>query len=817
MSVLVPGSQKEKHNLAVDDDQHHPHDYFNNNNNNESTPLLLSSSSSSAPFSTHNQQYSGDNYNEEQSQSQEVITKRRLMGIGLITTILIACLVLVWAAPPSTTETQIYPWLNNRGCGPNGDFDNLGNSFAIEKGKNNTIVSVPGSILSFHTHIGENKDNVVAQGQKIPLTLPKSTGALYLLASSFYGPVPDAETIIQYQDSTTSVSRINVPDWQEGQLNQVLDRTLGIPWKISNGNTGAFYVIPVYIDPSKSVRALQLPNDDRIHVFAIQSLGSIKESKKGGIHIISARPTQLWDDHGRQIVRVRIHNTSPETIKDIQVNIKNGGGQTTIPRLAPGHFTVINVGVPNNQDGKKLITIDATNSESVSFELDLGFVQYESTKTSLQQHQAPQWLEDAKFGIFIHWGLYTVPAWAPVGKEYSEWYWWQMNHDPTKSYHRETYGEQFNYDDFIPKLPSTPDPSKWLNLINKSRARYFVFTTKHHDGFALWNTSVNERSSVHLGPKRDFVDALMTAAKEPAYAHLKRGLYFSLPEWFHPEYNDESLGWHGPPKNPYTGQTIPYTGYNPPIKDFINQIQVPQAMELINQHEPDIFWCDIGGINNSSEWQSPFFNNAASRKRQVSVNDRCGNGISDFTTVEYKPNSNAPSRFWEATRGIDPYSFGYNKATKPDQYAGAQPLLQELVDVVSKGGNLLLNFGPDMNGNVVEPMEKTLIEMGEWIDLVGPECLFNTTRYWVAPSGVEQDKIRLRFTVSENAFYMFALDEPPQGEFTIPIPVPKIESGVATATGIEVPWKINSQGLVVLQISEQVINANKHVWMFKII
>ena len=143
----------------------------------------------------------------------------------------------------------------------------------------------------------------------------------------------------------------------------------------------------------------------------------------------------------------------------------------------------------------------------------------------MQQHQAPQWLEDAKFGIFIHWGLYTVPAWAPVGKEYSEWYWWQMNHDPTKSYHRETYGEQFNYDDFIPKLPSTPDPSKWLDLVNKSRARYFVFTTKHHDGFALWNTSVNERSSVHLGPKRDFVDALMTAAKKPAYAHLKRGLY----------------------------------------------------------------------------------------------------------------------------------------------------------------------------------------------------------------------------------------------------------------------------------------------------
>ncbi|KAI9250532.1 alpha-L-fucosidase-domain-containing protein [Phascolomyces articulosus] len=812
MSVLVPGDRR----IAVDNEDDR-HDHFNN----ESTPLLSSTSSSSAHHPRQQQPYSydsNDDNDEEVGQEEQLekhfITKRRLMAIGFITTLLITCLVLVWAAPPSTTETQLYPWLNNRGCGSKGDFDTQGNAFALEKGKNNTIVPVPGSILSFHTHIGETKDNVAAQGQTIPLVLPESTGALYLLVSSSFGPVPDAEIIIQYHDSTKSISRIDVPDWQESQLNQVLDRTLGIPWKVSNGNTGAFYVIPVYVNPSKRIRALQLPKDDRVHVFAIQPLGPNKE--KGGAHIVSARPAQLWDDQGRQIIRIRIHNTSPETIKDIQVSIQNGGGQALIPRLAPGHFTMVNVGVSSpSSTTTTSITIDATHSESVSFELNLGLIQYDSTKASLQQHQAPQWLEDAKFGIFIHWGLYSVPAWAPVGKEYSEWYWWQMSHEPTYSHHRDTYGEQFNYDDFIPQLPSTPDPSKWLDLISKSRARYFVFTTKHHDGFALWDTKVNERSSVKLGPKRDFVDALMTAAKQPAYSHLKRGLYFSMPEWYHPEYNDESLGWHGPPKNPYTGKTIPYTGYNPPIQDFVNEVQVPQAMELIEQHEPDIFWCDIGGINNSSAWQVPFFNKAASKQRQVSVNDRCGNGISDFTTVEYKPNANAPSRFWEATRGIDPYSFGYNQATQPSQYATTQSLLQELVDVVSKGGNLLLNFGPDMHGNVAEPMEKALIDMGNWIDQVGPECLFNTTRYWVAPSGIEQDKIRLRFTISEHAFYMFALDKPPQGAFTIPVPVPKIESGIETTTGVQVPWHLDAQGQVVLQFSKQAIDANQHVWVFK--
>ncbi|KAI8140551.1 alpha-L-fucosidase-domain-containing protein [Fennellomyces sp. T-0311] len=623
------------------------------------------------------------------------------MAIASVTTLLLGCLLFVWAAPPTGTETQLYPWMNNCGFGSNGDFDQMQNAFALQDNKDYSKISV--GTLDFYTQIGQAKDNIIAQGQTIPLRID-STGALYFLVSSSHGPAPDAQVALHYTDGSMTVSRLDVPDWQVSQLSQVLDRILGLPWRLNNGATGALFAIPVYFDPSKSLRSLKLPNDDRVHVFAI--------------------------------------------------------------------------------------------------------------KTSLQKHQAPQWLEDAKFGIFIHWGVYSVPAWSAVGKEYSEWYWWQMGHEPTFSNHRDTYGENFNYDDFIPRLPNTPDPATWLDLVTKANARYFVFTTKHHDGVALWDTSVSQRSTVHMGPKRDFVASLMETAKQPAYAHLKRGLYFSLPEWFHPQYKDDSLGWHGPPKNPYTGKTIEYTN-SPVIRDFVNELQVPQAMELIEHHEPDIFWCDIGGINNSSAWQSEFYNQASAKGRQVSVNDRCGNGISDFTTVEYKSNAVAPSRFWEATRGIDPYSFGYNRATKPEQYATTEALVQELVDVVSKGGNLLLNIGPDMNGHVVEPMGTRLIEMGDWIDNAGEDCLFNTTRYWVAPNGVQQQDTRIRFTVAGHALFMFTLDKPPQ-ELVIPVPVP-IHSGVTTALGkVKVPWRLDKQGRVVLEITQEALDAGKYVWVFKI-
>lgn len=190
---------------------------------------------------------------------------------------------------------------------------------------------------------------------------------------------------------------------------------------------------------------------------------------------------------------------------------------------------------------------------------------------------------------------------------------------------------------------------------------------------------------------------MVLITNKPTYTqNLTFNHVVSLPEWYHPQYRDDSLGWHGPPMDPYTQKQIPYTGYRK-ISDFVHELQVPQAKELIQQHQPDIFWCDIGGIHDSLEWQKEYFSAAASRGQQVAVNDRCGKGsASDFTTVEYKTLDTAPDRFWEATRGIDPYSFGYNQATPKDEYATTEELIKQLITTVARGGNFLLNMGPDV-------------------------------------------------------------------------------------------------------------------------
>ena len=146
---------------------------------------------------------------------------------------------------------------------------------------------------------------------------------------------------------------------------------------------------------------------------------------------------------------------------------------------------------------------------------------------SLHGHSVPYWYESAKFGIFIHWGLYSVPSWAPVGADYAEWYWWNYNRkgSATYNYHKSFYGPDIEYDDFISTWkPDQFDPQKWLDVIDSSGAKYFVFTTKHHDGFALFDTQVTDRSSAKMNPYKDFTRELLTLAKNE-YPHLKRGVY----------------------------------------------------------------------------------------------------------------------------------------------------------------------------------------------------------------------------------------------------------------------------------------------------
>lgn len=167
---------------------------------------------------------------------------------------------------------------------------------------------------------------------------------------------------------------------------------------------------------------------------------------------------------------------------------------------------------------------------------------YQPNWASLDQRPVPAWFEDAKFGIFIHWGVYSVPAWAPTNvsvgdgaQKYAEHYWNKVkNNNPYfKAYHDSVYGKNFQYPDFAPQFKATHfDPNRWADLFESAGAKYVVLTSKHHDGFTLWPSqqSVNW-NSVAVGPHRDLCGDLSKAVKSKG---LHMGFYYSLLEWYHP-------------------------------------------------------------------------------------------------------------------------------------------------------------------------------------------------------------------------------------------------------------------------------------------
>jgi len=205
-----------------------------------------------------------------------------------------------------------------------------------------------------------------------------------------------------------------------------------------------------------------------------------------------------------------------------------------------------------------------------------------------------------------------VPGWgnSTPYEVYAEWYWWYGHHRAadTKAdvyqYHLDTYGPDVVYDDFFDNFTASAfDAKSWVDLFADSGAQYFVFTAKHHDGFAMFDTKkTTNRNSLNYGPKRDILKELFDAAK--AYQpQLHKGTYFSLPEWYNPDYapygfaqfpGNASTTWPGIlANNPYTGEVEPYTGRTN-ISDFITDLMVPQMEMLAYEYETDIMWCDCG-------------------------------------------------------------------------------------------------------------------------------------------------------------------------------------------------------------------------------
>ena len=345
---------------------------------------------------------------------------------------------------------------------------------------------------------------------------------------------------------------------------------------------------------------------------------------------------------------------------------------------------------------------------------------YLPTWESIDSRPTPTWFTDAKFGVFICWGLYSVPAWSPVG-QYSEWYqyWLQQKSGNGQVYdfHVKTYGENFQFKDFAPMFRAELfNPDEWADLVERSGARYIVFTTKHHSGYTLWPSKEAELTygenynPVKVGPKRDIVGDLEKSFKAKG---IKFGLYYSLYEWYHPLYKTD-------------------------VNRFVTEHFHPQFKDLVTRYTPDIIWTDGEWEQSSATWRSPellawWFNNAPN-KESLAINDRWGNDSrhkhGGFYTTEYGSGMDDDRHPWEENRGMG-FSYGYNRAEKIEDYRSAQELILMLVDLVSRGGNLCLDIGPAADGSIPVIMQERLLQIGKWLDING-EAIYGT-RMWDRP------------------------------------------------------------------------------------
>lgn len=228
----------------------------------------------------------------------------------------------------------------------------------------------------------------------------------------------------------------------------------------------------------------------------------------------------------------------------------------------------------------------------------------------------------------------------------------------------------------------------------------------------------------------------------------------------------------------------------------------------------EIMWCDIGGPNKTAEFASSWFNREAKQNRQVVMNSRCGLP-GDFDTPEYARYSGVQVRKWESNLGMDPFSYGYNRATPLSEYMNASTIVTSLVDIVSKNGNFLLDVGPQANGTILEVEQAHLREAGAWIKSHG-EAIFNTTYWFVTPE--EGDNIR--FTRTPYAFYITSLARP-NSTIVLSSPIPWVAGDKVTVVGGHrggeiVPSQRLANGSVQLDISQDIADADKYAWVFKI-
>lgn len=466
---------------------------------------------------------------------------------------------------------------------------------------------------------------------------------------------------------------------------------------------------------------------------------------------------------------------------------------------------------------------------------------YQPSWNSLKMHPVPQWFKDAKFGIYTHWGVYSVPAKGINATWYPHFMYRPGNEQ--YDYHVKTYGgpDKFGYKDFIPMFTAEKfDPDAWAELFKLSGAQFAGPVAEHHDGFAMWDTAYSAYNAAKMGPKRDVVGLLEKAIRTQGMRFLT-AFHHAENWWFYPHWekaydtaDPRYAGLYGPPHNPH-GPTSDAWFFNQerPSQEFLDRWKA-KMLEVFDKYRPDMLWFDFGLYAVPDAYKMDFLANYYNREAEwgrelvVTYKDHHlppGAGVVDLelgrmTDLTYYP--------WITDTTVDDgEAWGYIRDTG---YKSPTAVIHYLIDNVSKNGHLLLNIGPKPDGTFPIEAEIILREMGKWLALNG-EAIYGTTT-WVSygegPHAITKngafnekevpifDASDVRFTVKDQYLYAICLGVPhkPVTIETLKLLWPgEIRSVHMLGVDQELAWKLDELGLTIDLPAEKPCD---HAVVFKI-
>ena len=410
---------------------------------------------------------------------------------------------------------------------------------------------------------------------------------------------------------------------------------------------------------------------------------------------------------------------------------------------------------------------------------------------SLQKYEVPEWYKDAKFGIFIHWGVYSVPAFS------NEWYPRNMYEPGFEAYkhHTATYGPQdkFGYKDFVPMFKAEHfDPAAWAELFKKAGAKYVVPVAEHHDGFAMYDSGLSDWTAAKMGPHRDVIGELGKAVRAEGLQfgvsshRVEHDFFMGVGRKIQSDVNDPQyaafygpaqigvIKWGTPVGNDFTYASPAWTD------DWL-----ARSAELVQKYHPDIVYFDwwIGQTSirpNLTRFAAFYYNSSLKYGDHVGVINYKDYAMQEHAAVldlERGQLGDIRPLYWQTDTSVSNKSWGY---IKDDTFKSPEFVVHQLIDIVSKNGNLLLNFGPRSDGTIPEEVQQVLLSVGAWLSVNG-EAIYGTRPwriYGEGPTKVAAGSFHdtdtanytaedFRFTAKGDVLFAIGLAWPASGEAVI--------------------------------------------------